>query len=118
MKNYDKWKKSVTSMREIVLQVQKRGFTNTTAWRSHIDNELCKIFEKQYLKSLETIYVYLPEIHTNLVYRNTELQFSPPEDILRQKYEYHLKKLVDIPKHFEGLADTADGNIFAVLLER
>lgn len=105
-------------MREILLLIQQRGFTNTYAWKAEIDNELCKIFETQYLKSLETIYLYLPDIHTNLVYRNTQLQLSPTEDILRQKYEYHLKKLVDIPKHFEGVADTTEENIFAAILER
>lgn len=118
MKKYDKWRKTVTAIREIVLQVEQRGFSNTHAWKSDIDNTLCKIFEKQYLKCLETIYTYLPEIHTNLVYRNAELQFAPDEEVLKKKYEYNLKKLIDIPKHFDGVADTREENIFAKVLER
>lgn len=105
IRDYDKWKKSMTQIRDLVLQVQQKGFKSMQTWKTDIDSKICAVLEKQYIKGLDKLHLYLPEIYTDLIYRNAQLQFSPAENVLKEKYQQQLKKFMDIPKSFRGVSD-------------
>lgn len=87
-------------------------------WKEDIDRCLSVILETHYLKSLDSLHLYLPEIYTELVYRNSQLQLSPDEKKLREKYEQQLNRFLDIPKTFKGVSDTSESNIFAEIVTK
>lgn len=99
-------------------EIEQKGFKSMHIWKIDIDKKLCEALEIQYIKSLDTIHLYLPEIYTELVYRESHLKFSPDESILREKYEQQLKRFIEIPKSFRGVSDNADKNIFAEIMDR
>lgn len=118
LKDFEKWKKSVKFIKDIIAQVESKGFRSTNIWREDIDQNLSIVLEKHYLKSLESIHLYLPEIYAELVYRNSQLQLSPDETKLREKYEQQLNRFIDIPKTFKGVSDATDKTIFADIITR
>lgn len=103
-------------MRDVISQVELKGFKNIQSWKAELDQQLYKVLELQYLKSLDTLHLYLPEIHADLIYRNSELQFSPSTEILREKYQQQLKRFLDIPKTFRGVSDSQD--VFMSIIDR
>lgn len=115
IKNYDKWKAIVSESRQLVLQVQQKGFQNMHVWKADLDSLISVMLEKQYLKNLDKLHYYLPEIYTDLIYKNSELHFLPGEDVLREKYEQQLKRFIDIPKNFQGILDTMS---FSTVIEK
>lgn len=117
IKDYSKWRDITRQMRTIMTQVEEKGFKNMQTWKSDVDQNLCKILEKQYIRSLDTLHLYLPEIYTDIIYRQSELQFSPNEDILKEKYQQQLKRFLEIPKIFRGVVDNGE-NIFAEIIDR
>lgn len=99
-------------------QIEQQGFTNMQSWKLEIDRNLSTEFEKQYRQSLEKIHLHLPEIYTDLVYRDSRLQFNPSEEKLSEKYQLQLKRFLDLPKSFRGVSDITDGSVFAEILDR
>lgn len=91
IKNYSKWKDCGKYILDIMNQVDEKGFKNMQTWKNDIDKKLCDVLENHYIQSLDTLHLYLPEIHTDLVYRNSTLEFSPNEDTLKKQYEQQLK---------------------------
>lgn len=87
-------------------------------WKLDIDRALSQEFEKQYRQSLETIHLHLPEIYSDLVYRDSQLQFNPPEEKLREKYQYQLKRFLDLPRSFRGVSEITEGSVFTEIIER
>ncbi|RZC33069.1 cytoplasmic dynein 2 heavy chain 1 [Asbolus verrucosus] len=118
IKDYNKWKEATRQMRTIMGQVEDKGFKNMQAWKTDVDTNLCKVLEKQYVRSLDTLHLYLPEIYTDIVYRKSELQFSPDQNVLMEKYQQQLKKFLDIPKIFRGVSENPDKNIFTDIIDR
>lgn len=116
IKYYQKWKDAGKYMRDIMNQVEEKGFKSLQAWKVDIDKTLSTVLEKQYIKSLDSVHLYLPEIYTDLAYRENRLQFSPNEEILREKYEQQLKRFLEIPKSFRGVSDNAE--IFSQIIDR
>lgn len=116
IKYYQKWKDAGKYMREIMNQVEEKDFKSMQAWKVDIDKKLSKVLEKQYIKSLDSVHLYLPEIYTDLAYRENGLQFSPSEEILREKYEKQLKRFLEIPKSFRGVSDNSE--IFSQIIDR
>ncbi|KAK5644080.1 hypothetical protein RI129_007925 [Pyrocoelia pectoralis] len=117
IKYYHLWKDTTKTIREIISQVEGKGFQSTQSWKAEIDQQLYKVLEKQYLNSLETLHLYLPEIHANLIYRDSQLQLSPSIDSLKEKYQHQVKQFLDIPKGFRGVNSSSDQNIFAPIIE-
>lgn len=105
-------------IKDIIIQVESKGFRSMNLWKEDIDKNLSVVLETHYLKSLHSIHSYLPEIYTELVYRNSQLQFSPDETKLREKYEQQLNRFIDIPKTFQGLSEDTKTSIFAEIISR
>ena len=99
-------------------QVEEKGFKNMQTWKVDVDTNLCTVLEKQYIRSLDTLHLYLPEIYTDIIYRKSELQFSPNQTVLMEKYQHQLKKFLDIPKSFRGVSENSDHNMFADIVGR
>lgn len=116
LKDYEKWKKTVKSIKEIVSQVEHKGFKNSNIWKEDIDKNLSLVLEKHYIKSLDSLHLYLPEIYTELIYRSSQLQLMPDETKLKEKYEQQLNRFLDIPKTFRGISESS--NIFSEITER
>nr|XP_022905741.1 cytoplasmic dynein 2 heavy chain 1 [Onthophagus taurus] len=116
IKHYQRWKDSTKSIREIMTQVQNKGFKSLQNWKIDLDKQLEKVLEFQYLKSLSTVHLYLPEIYTDLIYRDGNLVYSPDENVLKEKYDLQLKRFLDIPKTFRGISETLD--FFSGVIER
>lgn len=114
---YSKWKETVKEIKKIILQVEERGFQNMHTWIGDISKQLAKILEKQYILSLDKLHLYLPEIHADLVYRNSELQFSPSEAELKNRYEQQMQRFLDIPKGFYTMFEFGT-NVFHEIVER
>ncbi|XP_044749353.1 cytoplasmic dynein 2 heavy chain 1 [Coccinella septempunctata] len=114
---YSKWKDTVKEMKKIILQVEEKGFQNMHTWIADISKQLAKVLEKQYILSLDKLHLYLPEIHADLVYRNSELHFSPSEEELKSKYEQQMQKFLDIPKGFYAMFEFGT-NVFHEIVER
>lgn len=105
-------------MRELMDEIEQKGFKSMHIWKTDVGKKLCEALEVQYIKSLDTIHLYLPEIYTELVYRDNHLKFSPEESTLRDKYEQQLKRFIDIPKSFRGVAEDNNENVFAEIMDR
>lgn len=116
IKYFQKWKETTKTMRDMILQVEQKGFKSMQSWKTDIDNQLCNVLEIQYLKSLNTLHLYLPEIHADLVYRDAELQFLPNKTTLKEKYQQQLKRFLDIPKSFRGV--NSENSMFSKIIER
>lgn len=116
IRNYSKWKDTQKYIRDVLQQLESKGFRNMHSWKVDLDNALARVMEHQYIRNLKTLHLYLPEIHTDLMYRNSSLEFSPNEKELRQIYDQQLQKFLDIPKVFETLSDQRD--IFKNIIKR
>ena len=66
-------------MRNIMSQVEEKGFKNMQTWKTDVGTNLCTVLEKQYIRSLDILHLYLSEIYTDIIYRKSELQFSPDQ---------------------------------------
>lgn len=86
------------------------------SWKIDLERQLAKALEIQYLKSLHTVHLYLPEIYADLIYRDGKLEYSPNEKALREKYANQMKRFLDIPKSFRGISDNHE--IFSEIIER
>lgn len=118
IKNYSKWKDALKSIRNTVKQVEDKGFKNQQSWKNFLDKELAKVLERQYIDSLDALHMYLPEIRIELVYRNSKLEYNPDEDNLKKMYEQQLKRFLDIPASFRGVADIPENDLFRKITEK
>ncbi|KAK4887690.1 hypothetical protein RN001_003961 [Aquatica leii] len=116
IKYFHCWKETTKNLREIIIQIENKGFQSLRLWKTEIDHQLYIVLEKQYLKSLDTLHLYLPEIHADLIYRDSQLQLSPDAKSLREKYHQQLKQFLDIPKTFRGVNSSKE-NVFLPIIE-
>lgn len=116
LRDFEKWKRSIKFVKDIVSQVETKGFRSTNIWKEDIDKNLSAVLETHYLKSLDSIHLYLAEIYAELVYRNSQLQLQPDEKKLREKYEQQLNRFLDIPKTFKGVSEA--GEIFVDIIAK
>ncbi|XP_017783105.1 PREDICTED: cytoplasmic dynein 2 heavy chain 1 [Nicrophorus vespilloides] len=116
LKYYDKWKLAAKHMRDLVSQVQAKGFMSLQNWKVDLDKKLCTVLEKEYEKSLNTVHLYLPEIYAELVYRGNKLAFVPDEKTLKDKYDQQMKRFLEIPRTFRGISDNPEH--FSKILEK
>ncbi|CAH1183888.1 unnamed protein product, partial [Phaedon cochleariae] len=118
IKDLNKWKDTTKYIRNVLSQVEDKGFRNMTSWKIDLDTKLSDVLEKQYLENLNTLHVYLPEIQVDLIYRNSKLEYLPDEENLKNAYEKQLQKFLDIPKNFRMISDTMDNSLLHGILER
>ncbi|KAF5283232.1 hypothetical protein FQA39_LY17379 [Lamprigera yunnana] len=116
IKYYPRWKETTKNIRDTIFQIEGKGFQSMRLWKTEIDEQLCKVLEKQYIKSLDRLHLYLPEIQADLVYRESALQLSPDVESLREKYKQQLRQFLDIPKNFRGV-NSSNESIFLVIIE-
>ncbi|KAJ3042257.1 Cytoplasmic dynein 2 heavy chain 1 [Rhizophlyctis rosea] len=116
VKNQNKWKETIASIRGIFLTVYEGGLTesDTLMWRRHCDHQLYKALEHQYQEGLENLNEALPEITVDLVFKQQKLQFRPAYEEIRAKYYREMKKFINIPATFRGLGD---GKIFEQMID-
>ncbi|CAG9863949.1 unnamed protein product [Phyllotreta striolata] len=118
IKEYSKWKETSKNVRQILAQVEEKGFRNIQSWKRELDKVLSGVLEKQYVESLDTLHIYLPEIRADLIYRNSKLEYLPDEATLRKTYDLQLKRFLDIPKHFRNISDETNSVVYDIILER
>uniref|UniRef100_A0A6P7FU93 Cytoplasmic dynein 2 heavy chain 1 n=1 Tax=Diabrotica virgifera virgifera TaxID=50390 RepID=A0A6P7FU93_DIAVI len=118
IKDYSKWKEIAKQIRHITNQVEEKGFRNVQSWKKELDKQLCHVLEKQYLESLDTLHIYLPEIHADLIYRNSVLEYFPSEENLRKTYDQQLKRFLDIPKNFRTISEEPKNELFEGIAKR
>lgn len=99
-------------------QVEEKGFKNMHTWKNDLDKKLAQVLEKQYIESLDTLHLYLPEIHIDLVYRSSKLEYLPNEETLKKLYEQQLQKFLNIPKNFRGISNVPENDLFDAIIER
>ncbi|RZF43242.1 hypothetical protein LSTR_LSTR016848 [Laodelphax striatellus] len=112
LRQQQRWKEGLREIREIMSRVEE-DFTNTKSWRSHWDHQIYNL-EYRYRVGLERLNEHLPEIRTDLVYRQQQLTFSPPIEDVRMKYYRQLKHFLAIPLSLRGVSDV---NIFPSIID-
>lgn len=93
------------------------NFSNMKSWRAHWDLQIYKALEHQYQLSLADLHTNLPEMKVQLVYRQQKLQFQPPLEEIKMKYYGQVKRFLNIPNTFRGVADNT-GALFPTIVER
>lgn len=88
------------------------------SWKKELDKALANILENQFIESLDTLHIYLPEIRTDLIYRHSKLEYLPDETSLRKTYDQQLKRFLDIPKHFRNISEETNSEIYESIIER
>lgn len=83
------------------------------SWRLDIDRSFAVQFEQQYRSSLKKVHLHLPEIYVDLIYRDSQLQFNPNKERLIEKYQHQLKRFLELPRSFRGVADITEGSVFS-----
>ncbi|TRY75069.1 hypothetical protein TCAL_08574 [Tigriopus californicus] len=113
-----KWKEGLKEIRQIMTQVEQDGFTNLKTWRNHWDRQLYKTLEHQYQVGLEALNEHLPEIPVDLIYRQQQLQFSPPIEEIKMKYFSQLKRFLAIPYVFKGVSESSENLSYPSIIDR
>ncbi|KAH1021193.1 hypothetical protein HUJ04_010735 [Dendroctonus ponderosae] len=117
IKDFSRWSETIKNIKNVIANVENKGFKNPQSWKREIDVKLCPILEAEYTKNLKSLHLTLEEIRVDLVYRNSPLNFSPDRLILDQMYEQQLKKYLNIPKNFKGVSDNSE-QIYEKIIER
>lgn len=63
------WKDEMRRMRDIVFNLETKGYQNVDAFKLHWDYQLYKVLEHQYVSGLQDMASKLPDIHVDLVFR-------------------------------------------------
>lgn len=63
------WKDEMRRLREIIANLEAKGYTNLQAFKLHWDHQLYKVLEQQYLEGLTDLNTKLPDIHIEIVFR-------------------------------------------------
>lgn len=111
------WKDEMKNLRDIIGNLERQGYTNLTPFKLHLDHQLYKVLEYQYITGLTDINNKLPEISIDLVFRQRQLQFRPTMEEIRSKYYAQLRKFIEKPMSFRGLSDQPN-SIFRIMVER
>ncbi|CAD5120552.1 DgyrCDS9119 [Dimorphilus gyrociliatus] len=119
LKQQAKWKEYLMDIRQIFASLLTQGYpaANMRVWKAHLDRQLYKSLEHQYLVGLETVNDNLQEIHVDLVFKSQKLQFRPCFEEVQARYYKELKKFLGIPNYFKGFGDEASG-LFSAVIDR
>ncbi|GAB0096653.1 Cytoplasmic dynein 2 heavy chain 1 [Sergentomyia squamirostris] len=111
------WKEEIRHLRDLIAQIESQGYTNLDAFKLHLDYQLYKVLEYQYISGILNLNNKLPDIYVDIVFRQQQLQFRPPLEEIRAKYYLQLRKFIERPLNFRGLSDNS-GELFRVMVER
>ncbi|XP_066245842.1 cytoplasmic dynein 2 heavy chain 1 [Euwallacea similis] len=117
LREFSRWNEVIKNIRNLVANVENKGFKNMQPWKTEIDVKLSEILEEAYTKNLKKLHLSLEEIRVDLVYRNSTLDFSPNRQNLEQMYEQQLKKYLNIPRNIKGISDNSE-DIYNKIIER
>ncbi|EDW77285.2 uncharacterized protein Dwil_GK18215 [Drosophila willistoni] len=109
------WKDELRHLRDLLMTLERQGYTNLDAFKLHWDHQLYKVLEYQYILGLLDMNNKLPDIHIKLVLRNRELCYSPAEEEIRDIYYSQLRRFIDRPSNFHGLSEQS-GNLFKTMV--
>ncbi|VDN17047.1 unnamed protein product [Gongylonema pulchrum] len=121
LKEANKWKDIIGEIRsKLAEQEQYAGSrSNMLPWLSHWDRQLYKALQLQYQWGIESLHSQIPQIQTQLVFKDQRLQLRPPLEEIRARYYRELRKFISIPQKFRGFQDTDQANsFFAKMIER
>lgn len=63
------WRDEMKNLRNVVTQLETKGYTNLQAFKIHWDHQLYKVLEYQYLIGLSDLSHRLPDIHIDIIFR-------------------------------------------------
>lgn len=101
------WRDEVHKIRNIISSLERQGFSNVNAFKVHIDYQVYKALEHQYVVGLFESDVWLYDISVDLVFSHYELQFSPSYEEIHSNYYSQLRKFIDKPNTFHGISDSS-----------
>uniref|UniRef100_H2ZEZ6 Cytoplasmic dynein 2 heavy chain 1 n=1 Tax=Ciona savignyi TaxID=51511 RepID=H2ZEZ6_CIOSA len=112
LRNQQKWKDSLSDVRKIISEVQRREAAGEEAsvrpWRAHWNRQIYKALEHQYQMGLQALNHNLPEIRVELTFRQGRLQFRPAFEEIRAKFYREMKRFIGIPGQFRGVTEVGD----------
>lgn len=111
------WKDDLRKLRDMISSIERQGYSNLNAFSLHLDHQLYKSLEHQYIIGLSETDVWMSDINVDIVFRHQKLQFRPTMEEIRSKYYYQLRKFVEKPENFRGVSDRGH-RIFKVMAER
>ncbi|XP_053958646.1 cytoplasmic dynein 2 heavy chain 1 [Anastrepha ludens] len=101
------WKDEMRHLRDLVAAIERQGYTNLDAFKLHWDHQLYKVLEYQYIIGLVDMNNKLPDIHIDIMFRQRQLCYRPPEEEIREKYFTQLRRFIERPSSFRGLSDNS-----------
>ncbi|CAD6999081.1 unnamed protein product [Ceratitis capitata] len=110
------WKDEMRHLRELVATMERQGYTNLDAFKLHWDHQLYKVLEYQYIIGLVDMNNKLPDIHIDIMFRQRQLCYRPPEEEIREKYFTQLRRFIERPSSFRGLSDNST-DLFKSMVE-
>lgn len=111
------WKDEMRHLRDLIAQIESQGYTNLDAFKLHLDHQLYKVLEYQYVSGILNLNNKLPDIYIDIVFRQQQLQFRPPLEEIRAKYFLQLRKFIERPLNFRGLSERSV-ELFKIMVER
>uniref|UniRef100_A0A5K3EFI2 DHC_N1 domain-containing protein n=1 Tax=Mesocestoides corti TaxID=53468 RepID=A0A5K3EFI2_MESCO len=111
LRQQNKWRETLMTMRCCLSEIASSGgypADHMGPWWAHLDRQLYKALEIQYLFGLETLNERMPEMRIELVYQQSQLSFQPPFEEIKSKYYREMRKFIAIPCHFRGVSDFGD----------
>lgn len=111
------WRGEMKRMREIVAEVEAKGYENLQGLKLHWDHQLYKVLEYQYVSGLLHLNHKLPDIHLEITFRQQQLLFRPALEEVRTKYFAQLRKFTEKPLDFYGVSSERS-DFFRPMLER
>lgn len=136
-RSHSVWSEDVKKLKNIVAQLESKGYTNLQSFQIHWDHQLYKALEIQYVMGLLDLNHRLPDIHVDIIFRyvqtvfssrfnklinrkpfcrQQEIQFRPTIEEIRFLYFAELRKFIERPITFKGLSDQSS-KIFRVMVE-
>lgn len=63
------WKDELRRLRDVLAELEAKGYQNLNAFKLHWDHQLYKVLELQYVSVLTDLSNKLPDIHVDLLFR-------------------------------------------------
>uniref|UniRef100_A0A3B5L503 Dynein heavy chain tail domain-containing protein n=1 Tax=Xiphophorus couchianus TaxID=32473 RepID=A0A3B5L503_9TELE len=120
LKHQQRWKDGLQELRTGFATLEALGFSwdDMQAWRQHWNYQLYKALEHQYQTGLEALNKNLPDIHVDLIFKQSRLQFRPPFEEVRARYFREMKRFISIPNQFKGVSIQGEEVIFNIMINR
>lgn len=108
LKEEGKWTEKMNEIKDIVHKgIAGRDAQQCNRWLTHINYQLYKALEFQYRMGLESLNQNLPELSTDLIFRNKKMEFRPSFEALKLKYYNEISKFITFPLKFQGVGGSA-----------